>query len=451
MTKPIENLKTIWKTLAQKIIACLLSDEGAIFPVMEIVKDNAHWFPDKERLIWGAILECVEEMIIPTVEGVAAKLGATVNLTYLQAVAGLFSDDDNRRLIYLAEQLRDVGILVNVKRLGKELVTVGSTDDIDALVNRVVTELSGLLANRTERQPDTGSIDKTTWAEVEAFSGLSIPTGLRWFDEHTGGLWPGMNYWVIAAYKSGKSTIMRNCVLNSALAGYPVAAYCGEGSREMFQLDCVAMLATAHALDNSPHLREQLRFSGLWIKRSWNNRDRFMLGWEVAAIEAARECWRSLPIRVYDTRDGIKDLTTLHYFVKRDKLKYGSMAAWMDYSQIFGKGATIFDRQSTTALRVQDIASGEGVAFAALAQKNEEGVKAKSDSDSPDVKGGGDAAAAADFLLIPRIDKELQNYLELKLKFSRHVSARTGQHLIDPTSGLILDRWFNAKAVPLNQ
>lgn len=445
-----ENLKTIWKALAQKIIACLLSDEGAIFPVMEIIKDNAHWFPDKERLIWYSILECVEEMVMPTVEGVAAKLGATVTLTYLQALAGLFNDDDNRRLIYLAEQLRDVGILVNIKRLGKELVTVGSTDDIDSLVNRVVTELSGLLANRTERQPDTGAIDRTTWAEVEAFSGMSIPTGLRWFDEHTGGLWPGMNYWIVAAYKSGKSTIMRNCVLNAAQAGFSVAAYCGEGSREMFQLDCVSMLAAAHALTDQPTLRSKLRFGSLWIKRSWNDRARLMQKWEIDAIEKARLCWRSLPIRVYDSRDGIKDLTTLHYLVKRDKMRYGTLALWLDYSQIFGKGGTYFDRQSTTALKVQDIATGEGVAFTALAQKNEEGVKSRNESDSPDVKGGGDAAAAADFLLIPRIDKEAQSYLELRLKFSRHVAPKTGQHVIDPPSGLILDRWFKAEAIKLD-
>jgi hypothetical protein len=449
-TKPSENLKTIWKNLAKKIIACLLVDEGAIFPVMEIIQDNERWFPDKERLIWRAILECVEEMVIPTVESVAAKLGAAVPLTYLQTIAGLFNDNDNRQLIYHVEQLREVGVLVSIKRLGKELVSANSTDDIDHLTNRVTLELSGLLANRVERHPDTNSIDRTTWAEVEAFSGMSIPTGLQWFDDHAGGLWPGMNYWVVAAYKSGKSTIMRNCILTAARAGFPTAAYCAEGSREMFELDCLAMLAAGNVLSRESHLKDQLRFSGLWIKRAWNKRDRLMKRWEVEAIECARQIWRELPIRVYDSRDGIKDLTTLHYLIKRDKLKFGVQSAWLDYSQLFGKGETIYDRQSTTAQKIQDIASSEMVAIAALAQKNEEGVRAKGDSASPAVKGGGDAAAAADFLLIPEIDRDTGNYMELKLKFSRHVAPRDGQHVIDPPSGLVLDRWFKAGVAALN-
>lgn len=451
MTKPSENLKTIWKNLAKKIIACLLCDEGAIFPVMEIIQNNEHWFPDKERLIWRAILECVDEMVIPTTEAVGAKLGATIPLAYLQAIASQFNDNDNRQLIYHVEQLRNVGILVSIKRLGKELVGASSTDDIDELSSRVSVELSGLLANRTERQPDTNSIDRTTWAEVEAFSGMSIPTGLEWFDNHTGGLWPGMNYWIVAAYKSGKSTIMRNCVLTAAQAGYPTAAYCAEGSREMFELDCLAMLAAGNVLSRDSRLKSELRFSGLWIKRFWNKRQSAMKKWEIEAIDCARETWRQLPIRVYDSRDGIKDLTTLHYLIKRDKLKYSTQSAWLDYSQLFGKGETIYDRQSNTAQKIQDIASSEMVALAALAQKNEEGVRAKGESASPSVKGGGDAPAAADFLLIPEIDKDTGNYLELRLKFSRHVAPKVGQHVIDPPSGLVLDRWFKAGVVTLNQ
>lgn len=450
ITKPSENLKTIWKNLAKKIIACLLCDEGAIFPAMEIIQDNDHWFPDKERLIWRAILECVEEMVIPTVESVAAKLGAAVPLAYLQAIAGLFNDNDNRQLIYHVEQLREVGVLVNIKRLGKALVTASSTDDIDGLTNRVTLELSSLLANRVERHSDTGSIDRTAWAEVESFSGMSIPTGLQWFDDHAGGLWPGMNYWIVARYKAGKSTIMRNCILAAAQAGYPTAAYCAEGSREQFALDCWAMLAAGNVLSREPQLKSQLRFSGLWIKRFWNKRDRVMKKWEIEAIDCARQMWIQLPIRVYDSRDGIKDLTTLHYLIKRDKLKFGVQSAWLDYSQLFGKGATIFDRQSSTAQKIQDIASGEMVAIAVLAQKNEEGVRAKGEGESPSVKGGGDAAAAADFLLIPEIDKDNSGFLELKLKFSRHVAPRVGQHGIDPPSGLVLDRWFKPETVSLN-
>ena len=81
------------------------------------------------------------------------------------------------------------------------------------------------------------------------------------------------------------------------------------------------------------------------------------------------------------------------------------------------------------------------IAFCMLNQKNEEGVRGSGESYSPNVKGGGDAAAAADFLLIPKIDKDVPNAMNLELKLSRHTRTGNGTHIIAPSSGLILDKY----------
>ncbi len=81
-----------------------------------------------------------------------------------------------------------------------------------------------------------------------------------------------------------------------------------------------------------------------------------------------------------------------------------------------------------------------------IAQKNEEGVRS-SEGYSPNVKGGGDAGAAADFLLQPRIDPELNGVLNVRLTHSRHTATGGGTHTLNRSSGLILDRWVRDRPI----
>ena len=436
-----ENIQEFWVSLARKILACVMIDPGAVFPVLEIIKSNATWFPPKERGVWRAIMQCVDEMIPPTIEAVGARVNGDLSPAYVKAVAAQFSEHDNSLLVYNTEQLRDIGILVNIRQLGNKLSRVENTNGLEETINLASTELSGLWANRSERSPGAIAIDQSAWDQVKAFSGNGILTGLKWFDNLTGGLWPGMNYWVAAAYKSGKTTLMRNIVLNAALMGNPVGVYCAEGNREMFALDCQAMLATAILL-NSHTNRDHCRLSGLFLLRHWQrNRDKFRKD-EIEAINEARRQWIELPIRIYDTQDDIRNPVTLHYLIKRDRIDYGVRVVWADYSQLFGgvKG-TLFERQSTVALKVQEIADRENIAFGMLTQKNEEGIRAKGDGYSPQIKGGGDAAAAADFLIVPEIDHDQPNIMQINLKLSRRTNTGSFSHVINPSSGLILDKW----------
>ncbi len=252
-----------------------------------------------------------------------------------------------------------------------------------------------------------------------------------------------MNVWVTAAYKKGKSSLMRNFVLRALEDGHAVDVYCAEGSREMFALDCQAMIATRLLCERVPKPRlPALRLSGLFILRVWREQQPVLTGDELDAVHQARQIWEGYNVRVWDTSDGIRDLATFRHRVQRSKFEHGSRIHWADYSQLFGDGATLYERQSNTALTVQNVSQSEDVLVGMLSQRNEAAIHGGGGY-SAGVKGGGDASAAADVMLIPAIDNELPNTFRVTLKFSRHTGLGSGTHVINPSSGLIVDRWYS--------
>lgn len=440
----MSHLPEIWQTLAHKVLASVLVDHGAVFPVRDVLRGNSHWLPPKEALIWQSVLRCVDSDSPPTVEAVTARLNGAVPPGLVQSIANQWNDEDNRRVVYHAEELKRLGLLVELRNLGRLLSEVQDADQVEAMLGYAEAELSAIQSSRTQREAGAAAVSVAAWERLERGHPTVIPAGLDWFDQRAGGLWPEMDYWIVAAYKQGKSTLMRNMVLHACGLGHAVDVYVAEGSRELFALDCQAMLATGLLIEQGQ--RDKLRLSGLFIRLCWNNPDRAILTKaEIEAIHAARSMWEGYNLRVWDTKDGITDLGTLRYRVRQSKLDYGSLVHWLDYSQLFGKGETLFDRQSSTALEVQRIAQQEAVAVCVLAQKNEEAIRAR-DSYSPGVKGGGDAPAAADFLLVPSIDPAYPTAFNVQLKLSRHLRPGIGStHVIEPESGLIIDRWVNKR------
>lgn len=436
MTKQLDQT---WKSLSHKVLACVLVDDGAVFPANEVIGSHVHWFPPPhDRKIWTAVLQCLSEDTPPTPEAVGIR--TDVPPAYLKALVADFNDDDNRHLVYNLEQLRTLGTIAELRSFGRDLASLEDLEDISGTVDEITTRLSGIVAGSATRSSDSKSVSDSAWREVEERQEPGIPTGLRWFDRHAGGLWRGMNYWLVAAYKQGKSTVMRNCVLKAASLNNPVGVFVAEGSRELLALDCQAMLAASILIDQGV---KNPRLNGLFIRRHyWAKED--ITKQEIEAIDEARQVWDGLPIHLWDTRDTIRNHSTLRYLVKRGRVHHGITSFWGDYSQLFGSG-NLFDRQSATALLVQDIANSEGVAFCMLAQKNEESIKGSQEQYSAGVKGGGDAAAAADFLLVPQIDGDAPNFLTINLKYSRHTRPLRGEHYINPASGLIIDKQLDVE------
>jgi replicative DNA helicase len=440
----VSDIKTIWDELAIKILSSILVDHGAYFPVADIVASDPTLWPPVARNTWKAIVNCVESDTIPTAEAVKLRVNGNGSASYIDILQNSWDSEDNAKIIYNTEQLKQIGLIAKLRAVGRELAELKDVTAISEAVERADVGLSSISALHTDRDGNAGAVLESAWSEVESFQGQGIKTGLQWFDKITGGLWPGFNYWVVAAYKSGKSTLARNIILNVAQAGHAVDFFGAEGSREMFTLDCVAMIASGLMLDRGI-LTNKLRLSGLFIKRAWRQ-SHLLTKDEYECIQEARLIWQKLPIRVWDSRDGIRDRSTVKHIVKRSKLEYGSEIYWYDYSQLCGNEQTIYDRQSNTALMVQDVAVSEKVSFGMLAQRNESAVKGDS-GHSSGVKGGGDADAAADFTLIPSID---DNGYKVQLKHSRHTAAGMSEyHLTNPSSGLIIDRWINAESVKI--
>lgn len=430
------QLTKLWTTLSHKVLASVLTDDGAILAIQDIIGGHAEWFPPKDRPIWRAIQGCMEANVPPTLEAVTQRLSESNG--YVKTVAGLFNDDDNRRLVYNAEQLRGIGVLAEVWRSGKELQELSEPDEVEAEIGKVTSALGGLLAKKSNRKPDAVTVSDAAWQTVNNQGGSGIPTGLKWFDRVMGGMWPGMNYVMPAPYKSGKTTLCRNIILTAAQAGHPVGMFCAEGSRELFTLDCQAMLATEIIYRDDPISRHRL--SGLFIKRYYW-RPGIFTSQELDAVHKARDIWNELPIEIWDTKDGIRDLVTLRYLIKRAKMTNGTEVFWGDYLGLFGQGKT-FERTEAVAHTIQEITENDNVFFGMLAQQNEDQIRSSGRSHSPGIKGGGDPAAAADCVLIPSIDREDPDYLKVLLKLSRHSPDGIEEyHKVIPACGLLLDKF----------
>lgn len=440
MTDPAQLIK-LWTILSHKVLASVLTDDGAILAIQDIVGGHAEWFPPKDRPIWRAIQGCLEANVPPTLEAVTQRLAEPNG--YVKTVAGLFNEDDNRRLVYNTEQLRGIGVLSEVWRSGQYLQELSEPDEVEGEIGRITNDLGGLLAKKSNRKPDAVTVSDAAWETVTQQDGSGIPTGLKWFDEVMGGMWPGMNYVMPAPYKSGKTTLCRNILLTAAKAGHPVGMFCAEGSRELFALDCQAMLATEILFKDDPDGTHRL--SGLFIKRYYWRQGIFTAP-ELDATNKARDIWNELPIEIWDTKDGIRDLVTLRYLIKRAKMTNGTQVFWGDYLGLFGEGE-IFKRTETVAHTIEEIAVNDNVFFGMLAQQNEEQIRSSGRSHSPGIKGGGDPAAAADCVLIPSIDRDKPNYLNVLLKLSRHSpDGIENSHKVIPACGLLLDKFGRVKS-----
>lgn len=431
-----KDLRTMWEGLANKILASILIDHGSIFAVIDVLGNDRRLFPDRQGKIWTSIIECIDNETLPTVEAVAVRLNGSVEHGFIQSIANQWNEEDNRRIIYHAEELRQLGLLHQLRILGGDLAQADDPVNIKDTIGDIEVKLAGLKARTTQRQSDALSVSTTAWDEVDSFVGDNIPTGLKWFDNLTGGLWLGMNYWIAAAYKQGKTTLLRNITLSCCLNSIPVDIFCAEGTRELFTLDCQAMLATKMLIERAIPV-DKLRLSGLFIKRTWRQGN-LLTKDEYECIQEARLAWEKYSIQLWDSKDGIKDTMTMRYRIKQSKIEHGVKVVGADYSQLFGTGGTLFERQSSVALAIPDIAVNENVAILMLTQKNEEAIR-NPNNYSIGVKGGGDASAAADFMIVPSFDPELKNMLTVELKYSRHTSSGKNSHVIDPSSGLILE------------
>lgn len=436
------ELGVIWQELSRKVLSSILVDHGAFFEVQDVLGRDALWFPPGQDQVWRAVGQCVDDQTPPTVEAVTIR--GQFDNGLVQAIANQWTDEDNRKVVYHAQELRRLGSLAELRKIGRELQGVTLPDDVTAQIDYISNRLAALGALSSGRKGDGKTVSQEAYDQMDRFQGKHVTSGLPWFDKLIGGFWPGMNYWVVAAYKCGKSTIMRNFILHALKEGHAVDMYCAEGTRWLFALDCQAMIATRLLCEWGERDKVALRLSGLFILRAGKSGAGVYTADEYRALKQAREIWEDeYKIWVWDTQDGIRDLTTLRYLVQKNAMEHESQMHWFDYSQEFGIHGTTYEKQSRTTHVLEKLAVSEMITTGILSQRNEASIN-QGETHSAGVKGGGDAAAAADFMMIPEIDPKAPGVLGLRIKHSRHTGigkAKDG-HQVNPSSGLIIDRWF---------
>jgi replicative DNA helicase len=282
-------------------------------------------------------------------------------------------------------------------------------------------------------------------------------TGLDWLDDLTGGFSPADIWWLVSAYKMRKTTLLLNLGLHAALNGASVAFLSREMPKRRVVAQIVCMLGIGYLIEHGFYETKTSAGHPLnWINpralmqarstyRRWDNR-------KVAAIDYGIAEWHKVKnmMRIYDTSDEggrLSDMNSAEAVIRRDRVMYGTQIVMADYLQLFdAPGAGIFDKTSYAARLFQEIGKRDDLTMIIAAQKNENSIQNMGqESYSSGVKGGGDPAQTADFLLETRYkygDLMDERKLEVTLKLSRHGSGGNNtKNIFDihPGSGLFLE------------
>ncbi|MBD3261575.1 MAG: hypothetical protein GF334_07835 [Candidatus Altiarchaeales archaeon] len=435
-----------WLELSSKIISCVLNDKGAIIVIYEEIgggKENI--FHPKVRSIWGAIEKAADDSQPPLTDIILNRV-PDAQKGLVQMISAQFNEADNANLRFLIRELDQLGLVIEIRQVGKELseIDLNSIDKVERLESRWLEAKS----RQQRRSPDATDLDEVLWKNLSEASIQPVLTGFDWIDdpiEGLGGFWPGKNYWLVAAYKMGKTSVARNILLTAAKAGTPTTFFAAEGTRTRFVLDCQVMLAVELLL-NEGHSFENIRLSSKLIMWMSAQKDWTLSSDEYNALNQARAIWRDLSVRVYDSQDGIKDLTAMQAAIKRDKMDRGTKLFFIDYTQILGlNDKTLFERQSRAAMFVQGVANQEQVIMVALSQQNEESIKGYT-GHSTGAKGGGDANAAADGAFTLKMDED-EPILKMSLHLGRDAGKASREHVLHLKSGLVIDRWANRETI----
>jgi replicative DNA helicase len=446
MATPEETIQANWDTLSGKIIAVILSDPAAVFPVIQTIGNHSDWFSGAYRHIYATAVQCINNDLNATTTNIAAQSGGKITIEHLDNIsAALWTEEASRDLVANTEALKALGVVFNMRDIGQALAGLTDPQRIEEIMNFVELSLAEIASNRSKRKGDAETIADKAWD----LKGLEVfETGLSWFDRHTGGFWGGRITWFPARFKGGKSTLMRNVVLNMLRNGVACEVFLAEGSQEQFARDMIVMIAV-ELLYETGTPPAQIKLSSDRVSLSILRPDEVKLTEaEQDALALAKHEFSQFPLRAWDIQDGIDDLVTAAYVVKQGKMDQGTRAVFFDYSQLFRIRGTsgIYESATANAIFLQKLAAKEGVSVCVLAQKNTKGVvnTGKDSEYSDHVSGGGAAEATADYVLVPDIspqDHGIFSVMKVQMTRSRHGRPTFGVHSLDPETGMIIDRF----------
>ena len=433
---------TAWQLVADEVIAAIIQDRKTYELVRYELMVNQHHFPPGP---WRDAFHAIDALYLTDrpIHITTVHNESKVALEWLserwvlarKAVLGDVLRDNVRVLREHADSFRK---LTAMETGAAELRRADTPEKRAAIVADVLTALGSSINESFSDVSATGATDRL--AELlEEQQMNAITTGLEWLDAQTGGIQPGHMWWIAAAYKRRKSTLMRNMVLAACESGASVTVGLLEGSQIEFTAQMVSMMAA-----------RWLHQNGHWDKRASNGRPvqaitaqalltlrkRYKEELHPIAVTAVGEAIKQFRefgtrLRIYDRQPkngGLGTLASIETMVRRDIARYGSDVCFIDYLQLINAGrSSEYENVSTIARSLQHLAGETKVAMVVLAQLNEESVKYGGDSYSPGVKGGGDPAATADVLLTTgypknELGEEDTSRLYVKIKLARHAT-----------------------------
>lgn len=424
-------------TIEQSVLCVLLNDSHAIIPVLDVLDTPDVFGSDLHRRVYAAILELTKAAVVPNVYTVSDKTG--LPLAELQRLAAGFSTKQSREVIYSAELLvkaagyRELyGLHGAAREVIEEAETKGSDpNEVKLFCAQLMTE--NLNRNKDE-SPRIDEVSKRFDAEVAALdsgeAGIDLGPTLRFLQDKALGLRPGHIWMITAPYKGRKTTLMRNLVIQACREGASVSVFALEGTETGAYAGLTALLATERLI--AWGCPDEAVLSETFILRGYRS------DVQQQAIAEARTELDGWNLRIYDARKGIAQPDKLLRYIKRDRFLFGLNVYAVDYLQLLGEGK-LFDRIESTTHRLQQVTVEERLTALILAQLNEATIRESEDTYSPGVKGGGDPAAAADFLLRTKYDgKSAPGVLTVELKLARHARPGKQRYAINAPSGLIL-------------
>lgn len=434
-----------------------MADQNAIIVAASEVRPEDFTVP-VYRWIAEAIWSCYSRRIAPTMAAVIDTLQSmgrwsdttsknAVTMQDVDLVLEGMTEADIEHVVTNARTVREAAF----RRAGSVTVSNAAglfydmTMTVTDIQRRVLTTVGHVFDGPGSRDASVTSIADEEMARIEQMTDSELPgvtCGLAWLDTLTGGLLPA-EAWVIAGvYKGRKTTLALNMVLASASAGVPVSVFTvGDSSRDSTYRKLLAMMMNKLML---PDVQAQDRPPVSSKTLQYRLRDAYF----VQLRERAEEVLRAYPIRLYDGRDLVANLSETGRILRRDAAMHGTRVWIYDYAQAASAGQNDYERTSYISGWTQQLVGELGNTGVIISQLNEDTVRnGNQDSYSPGAKGGGALPAMANVFLTTSYDEPM---ITVNLKLAR--DSRMGDkvaHKLNPSSGLILDANKSARTVTL--
>lgn len=388
------------------------------------------------------------------------RCGSQVTLQFISTLIGL-NDLTRQQAVFVenVEMVKQHGLRVgtyNILQTASAQLKEGKSRD--EVVRNLLAVLPTIGRSGMLRHVEASVHGPENIARRLSGASIGYQIGINWLDQCTAGWEDGHIWWIAGAYKARKTSLMLNLALAAALNGMRPAIYSLEMTQRQIQDTLTAMIAVAWLIRHG-HYNATVKTSnghqvGLnWISGSWLRKvgDGYRQGdmRRAAAIDYANTIYQTLPLRIYDStpqNGNLSSLESVESMIWHDKRAFGGNIHFVDYLQLITGEGSLYERTSRAANRLQNAAKSQETTLCVLAQRNEEGI-AGGDSYSPRIKGGGDPAQTADYLLLTRYHEGEgvgDNELQVSMHLSRHGATGKEVFEIHPDSGLILGQsWLS--------